>query len=219
MLSLVRQLALALDECQKSRSHSAMTDRLCPVATIPSPDDYVWQQARAVAQFYEANRASFEYAASVLNQVRPVLDQMAPTIHMVQRMPQDMNLAAILARQQAALTAMTIPMPTEADLAETQDRLTELVPETDEEREQVAQQAAEIEADPQGKKLIEQITGWVSEIVTCLEDVAAKYKTGIGLTLLAFLCLFVVPHAEINRAALYSVAAAVWLMRFPPSQS
>jgi hypothetical protein len=55
----------------------------------------------------------------------------------------------------------------------------DLVPETDEEREQVAQQAAEIQADPEGKKLIEQLTDWVTEIMNRLDDVAAKHRVPV----------------------------------------
>jgi hypothetical protein len=190
---------------------------LCTVATIPSPDDFAWRQAQAAAQFYQANRAAIEQAVRLANQMRPYLELMAPSIRTVQRMRQDMNLAAILARQQAAFTTMAIPVPTEAELFETQDRMTELVPETDEQREQVAQQAAEIHADLQGKKLIEQLTSWVSEIMNRLDDVAAKHRTGVGLTLLAWLCLFVLPHAEVDRMGLFCVAAALWLTIFPPS--
>ena len=46
--------------------------------------------------------------------------------------------ASILSRQHAAFTAMipTISVPTEDELAEAQNRMSALVPETDEEREQ-----------------------------------------------------------------------------------
>lgn len=50
-----------------------------------------------------------------------------------------------------------------------------------------------------------------------LGDVAAKYRTGVGLTVLAWVCLFVLPQAEVDRMALFYVAAAALLMLVPPS--
>ena len=151
------------------------------------------------------------------NEMRPYIEMMAPTIRAIESMRQDMNIASILARQHA-FTAMipTIPLPTEVELVESQDRMAELVPETDEERERVAEQAAEIQANPEGKKLVEQLTGWANEIVARLGDGAAKHETAVGLTVLAWLCLFVVPQADVDRMALFCVAAAVLLMLFPP---
>jgi hypothetical protein len=186
------------------------------VATIPNPDDFAWRQAQAAAQFYNANRAAIEQAARLASQIAPVIrmiEQMAPAIAVVQRMQQDMNLAAILARQHAAFTAMipAIPMPTEAELTETRDRMAELVPETEQEREQLAQQAIEIEADPEGKKLIWQLTDWVNEAVARLGDVVAKHPTEFGLLLLAWLCFFVVPPDDYDAAGLFCASANAWV--------
>lgn len=192
---------------------------MATIASPDEPDDYLFEQARAARQFYEANRATFGQMARLADQMRPFLEQMAPTIRAVQQMSQDMNWTAILARQHAAFTAMlpTIRVPTEAELAETQDRMAELVPETDEQREQVVQQAAEIQADPEGKKLIEQLTDWVTEIMNRLDDVAAKHRTAVGPTVRGWLCRFGLPDAEVNRMALFCVAGALWMMVFPPS--
>lgn len=187
--------------------------------SLPSPDSFAWKQIQDAARYFNANRESIERAARMANKMRPYIEMMAPTIRAIESMRQDMSTASILARQHAAFTAMipTIPLPTDAELAGTQDRMAELVPETDEECEQVAEQAAEIQADPEGKKLVEQLTGWTNEIVARLGDVAAKHKTAVGLTVLAWLCLFVVPQADVDRMALFCVAAAVLLMLFPPS--
>ena len=43
------------------------------------------------------------------------------------------------------------------------------------ERERVADQAAELQADPEGKKLVEQLTGWANEIVARLERTLAAW--------------------------------------------
>ncbi len=191
--------------------------KLNAVVTIPSPDDSLWRHARVVSEFYNANHAAFEHAARMASQMQRYLEQMAPVMETVQRMQQDMNLHAILARQQAAFTAMAIPVPTDDELAEAQDRISELVPETDDAREQVAQQAAEIQADPQGKKLIKQLTDWVSGVVSSVPEATAKHRTTIGLLVLAWLCQFVVPsESEFNRMLLFCAAAAAWMMRFPP---
>jgi hypothetical protein len=152
----------------------------------PLPNDWVWQQAQAVAQFYNANRDAIEYAVRLACEMRPYIEMMAPTIRAIESMRQDMNIASILARQHAAFTAMlpALPVPTESELAKTQDRMAELVPETEEEREQLAEQAAEIQADPEGEKLIVQLTGWVNDVIARLGDVATKHNTGLGLLLM-----------------------------------
>lgn len=195
------------------------------MATIASPDDFGLQHLQAAAQFYakyyEANRPAIEYAGRLTSQMKPYLEVMAPTVRAVQRLQQDLNLAAILVSLQTASTdaAWVIPLPTEIELAETQDRLPELVPETEDQRDQISKQAAEIEADPQGKKVIEQITSWVSESIKRMVGVATNHRTAVGLILLAYACLFGVSQAEVDRAALFCVAAAAWLMIFPPSDS
>jgi hypothetical protein len=145
--------------------------------------------------------------------MKPVLDSMAPAIMVLQRMRNDMQLAGILARQQAAFAAMApiLPLPTEAEWAETEDRLPELVPSTDEEREQVAQQAAEIEADPEGQNLISQVIAWLNNAVASLGDVAAKDPTEVGLGLIAFLIFFVIPPSAYVAAGFFCAAASAWL--------
>jgi hypothetical protein len=196
---------------------SVPVDRIGSVATIRP----ILQQAQDFADMYNRNLAYFEHAARIANQMAPtirMIEQMAPTAAIMQRMQRDMNVAAILARQQSAFAAMlpAIPVPTEAELVETQDRMAELVPEADEQREQVAEQAAEIQADPQGKQLIEQLTGWVNEVMARLGDIGARHKTGIGLFVLGWLVLFVIPPADDVKAGLFFAAAAAWMQYKPP---
>lgn len=192
---------------------SARVDKICDVATIRP----ILQQAQDAADFYNRNRASIEQAARFANQMAPtirMIQQMAPSIAMVERMQRDMKMASMLARQHAQVTELlpTISVPTEAELVETQDRIAELVPEGEEEREQVAEQAAEIQADPEGKQLIEQLTGWVSGVMDRTKDVAAKAVPGLGLLLLAYLIFHVMRLANIGDAAvLFCAAGSLWL--------
>ena len=50
-----------------------------------------------------------------------------------------------------------------------------------------------------------------------LEDVAAKHRTAVVLFVLAWVYLFGLPQAEVDRMALFCGAAPLWLMLFPPS--
>jgi hypothetical protein len=149
------------------------------VINPPPYDDSLFEQARAARQFYESNRAAIDNVIRLTETMQPYLDRMAPAIRAVQQMSQDMNPANIVARQQAAFTAMlpTIRVPTEAELAEN--------PGPD---------------DRAGSR-----------------DRRGARAAAVGLTVLGWLCLFVVPDAEVNRMALFWVAAAAFLMLFPPS--
>jgi hypothetical protein len=85
-----------------------------------------------------------------------------------------------------------------------------LVPEDEGEREQVADLAAEIQADPEGKQLIGQLIGWVNEVMARMGDIAAKHVTELGLLLLGFL-VFLIPPADYAVAGLYAALACAWL--------
>jgi hypothetical protein len=186
------------------------------VATNPRPDNFA-SQAQAAVRYYQANRAAIDQAANVMNQMRPVMEMLARDRRVLESMWQDMNLASILARQHAAFTAMapTIPVPTEAELAEAQDRITELVPATEEEREEVAQQAAGILADPEGKQLISQVTGWLNERIAQLGDTVAAHPTYTGLALLAVV-VFLIPPSMYGAVTLYVAIASAWMQLMPP---
>ena len=188
-------------------------DRIGSVATIRP----ILQQAQEFADMYNRNRAYFEQTARFANQMAPtirVIQQMAPSVAMVERMQRDMKMANMLAAQHAQITALlpTISVPTEAELAETEDRIAELVPETEEERKQVAEQAAEIWADPEGKQLIELLTGWVSGVMQRTKDAADKVVAGLGLLVLAYLIFHVMRLDNIvDASVLYCAAGSLWL--------
>jgi hypothetical protein len=197
---------------------SGPVDKLCAVATfnppsLPDPDSFAWRQIQDAARYFNANRESIERAARMANEMRPYIEMMAPTIRAIESMRRDMNIASILARQQSAFAAIAwnVQAPTEAELAKTQDRMDELLPETEEGREQLAEQAAEIQADPAGKQLIGQAIDWVNEAMARLGDLATKHKTGLGLLLIGWLVIYVIPHADQGTAGLLCAAAAAWL--------
>lgn len=186
-------------------------DMICGMATIGP----LLRQAQEFADMYNRNRAHYEQAARIANQMAPtirLIQDMAPTIAIVQRVQRDMTMAAILARQHAQITALlpSISLPTETELVETEDRIAELVPEDEAEREQVADLASEIQADPEGKQLIGQVIGWVNEGVARMGDLAAKHVTEVGLLLLAFV-VFMLPHEDYAAAGLYAALACAWL--------
>jgi multidrug resistance efflux pump len=188
------------------------------VTDVP-PDEPPWvRQARYFQEYIEANQPAIDYMQQMADQLKPIFDQMDSVQNAIRQMTQDMALPSILARQHAALAAMTpiVRVPTEAELAAAQDQVAELVPEEDEEREQVAEQAEEIQADPEGAKIIQQLTGWVNEVMARLGDVAAEHKTGLGLLIMAWLVFCVIPPKDYAKAELLFAGAAVWLALRPP---
>jgi hypothetical protein len=99
----------------------------------------------------------------LMEDIQARADALNSARHMLKYLTDFASATSVLRRQEDTLAKIAgiqeWPVPSDADLEKVETELAALLPETDEEIQEVARGVASIQADPEGRKLIDRMTG------------------------------------------------------------